>query len=386
MHSLQEATKLIEEESQKWNCEEKWILLEEAISHVLSEDLVATSPHPSFSKSAMDGYVISEEGDTFTIAGEIAAGDSREVQISKGQCYRIFTGAKVPLNSTRVVRQEFCESNNGVLRILREDQSNVLRLGEDFQKGEVIVSKGTALHSAHIGLAAGQGIEKLRVFEKASVGILSSGEELVPVSSIPGDSQIRNSNSPMLLSSLKHWNHPCKDWGITGDNQEELVEVLHEALGEHDVVILSGGASKGKYDLVKPACRALGVEFLIEGVRLRPGKPFSYGSFGSKGVFVLPGNPVAAYLTYLALVQPFLEARNSLNTTPIPAVASFQNKKTDFSCLIPARWKPGLGIEPVEFHGSGHIHALANADYCALIPENCEEVKAGEIVQAIPIR
>ena len=221
------------------------------------------------------------------------------------------------------------------------------------------------------------------MFESIHIGILSTGQELVEIDQPTNPSQVRNSNAVMLKSCVLELNCKVTDYGIVPDDPVTLEERLHHALEENDVVLITGGASKGKFDYVKPVCKRIGVEFVFEGVKMRPGKPVSYGSFGTRGVFVLPGSPVAALTCFLVLVKPFLQIRDKAKTIQLILANNLKPQKRNFTSFIPGRLNDHGQVVPVKFHGSGHIYALADAELLIKIEEDSKPKFKGDSVDCI---
>ena len=384
MINYTEVTKLLKTESKRWIRRVHKLPVESCKGHILAKNIEAPENYPAFDKSAMDGFAIAEEGHCeYNLVGVIAAGQIHDYQLSSNQCFQIMTGASIPVNTLKVIRQEFCEFNQNKMIIQNEDTENILRKGEDFNKGDKIISVGQKLNSAHAGLLAALGIIEVPVFESIQIGILSTGQELVEINQATNPSQVRNSNAVMLKSCVLDLNCKVSDYGIVPDDPEILEERLHYALEENDVVLITGGASKGKFDYVKPVCKRIGVEFVFEGVKMRPGKPVSYGSFGTRGVFVLPGSPVAALTCFLVLVKPFLQIRNKAKTIQLILAEDLIPQKRNFTSFIPGRLNNNGQVVPVKFHGSGHIYALADAELLVKIDEDSEPKYKGDSVDCI---
>ena len=384
MINYTKVTKLLKTESKRWIRRVHQLPVESCKGHILAENIEAPENYPAFDKSAMDGFAIAEEGHCeYDLVGVIAAGQTHDHQLSSNQCFQVMTGASIPANTIKVVRQEFCELTQNKIIIKNKDAENILKKGEDFTKGDKIISVGQKLNSAHAGLLSALGILKVPVFESIHIGILSTGQELVEIDQPTNPSQVRNSNAVMLKSCVLELNCKVTDYGIVPDDPIVLEERLHHALEENDVVLITGGASKGKFDYVKPVCKRIGVEFVFEGVKMRPGKPVSYGSFGTRGVFVLPGSPVAALTCFLVLVKPFLQIHDKAKTIQLILADKLKPQKRNFTSFVPGRLNDNGQVVPVKFHGSGHIYALADAELLIKIDEDSEPKYKGDSVDCI---
>ena len=384
MMNYTEVTNLLKNESPRWIRRIQELPIENCKGHILAKNIQAPENYPTFDKSAMDGFAIAEEGhDQYEIVGVLAAGQLHSHSVYGNQCFQIMTGASIPTNTLKVVRQEFCQLNKNRVRIQNKDNQNILRKGEDFLKGDLIISNGQKLNAAHIGLLAALGITHVPVFETIQIGILSTGQELVAIDQPTNPSQVRNSNAAMLKSCVLDLNCNVSDYGIVPDDPKILEERLHLALEENDVVLITGGASKGKFDYVKPVCKRIGVEFVFEGVKMRPGKPVSYGSFGTRGVFVLPGSPVAALTCFLVLVKPFLQVRQHAKTIQLVLAEDLKPQKMGYTSFVPGRLNDAGQVIPVKFNGSGHIYALADAELLIKIDDESQVKSKGDPINCI---
>ncbi len=384
MINYTEVIKLLKAESKRWIRRVHQLPVESSKGHIVAENIEAPENYPAFDKSAMDGFAIAEEGHCeYDLIGVVAAGQTHDYELNSNQCFQVMTGASIPINTLKIVRQEFCELNENKIIIQYEDTENILKEGEDFVKGDKIITAGQKLNSAHAGLLAALGITHVPVFEPIHIGILSTGQELVEIDKPTNPSQVRNSNAVMLKSCVLDLNCRVNDYGIVPDDANILEERLHDALEENDVVLITGGASKGKFDYVKPVCKRIGVEFVFEGVKMRPGKPVSYGSFGTRGVFVLPGSPVAALTCFLVLVKPFLQVRRHAQTIQLVLAENLTPQKLGFTSFIPGRLNETGQVLPVKFHGSGHIYALADAELLIKIDDDSGPKYKGDSVDCI---
>ena len=283
--------------------------LVDAFQHVLAQDVYAPICMPPFRQSAMDGYAINlNDLKCYEIIGEIKAGDAIEYHLNQGQAVKIFTGAPVPNTANAVVPIEkvSIESNTIFVDSAIVPNQNIRPLGEQNQKGDLILTEGTVLNAAAIGYLAGLGIHKVKVYKKPRIGIVVTGNELVTAGETLPFGKIYESNAIMLQTALKeHYFESIKHYR-TADNLNETKSVLKEAVDQNDFVLISGGISVGDYDFVAQALDLIGVETLFHKVRQKPGKPLYAGLFQNKLVFALPGNPAAALSCFYIYALPSL--------------------------------------------------------------------------------
>ncbi|MEY4653140.1 MAG: putative molybdopterin biosynthesis protein moeA, partial [Pseudomonadota bacterium] len=290
----------------------------EADGRVLAQDLVSALQVPPQDNSSMDGYALRcadlggrPETGGLPVSQRIPAGtEARPLQA--GTLARIFTGAPVPSGADAIVMQEDTEAlPDGTVRVLRPPSVGqwIRRSGEDVARGDTVLSAGTRLTPAELGLAASIGLAELPVAARLRVALFSTGDELVmpgtvrPEAMKPG--AIYNSNRFFLRAMLRRLGCEVSDLGIVPDRREATVQALREASAGHDLILTSGGVSVGEEDHIKPAVQALGSLDLWQ-IAMKPGKPFAYGRVGTAHFIGLPGNPVSSFVTFALLVRPFL--------------------------------------------------------------------------------
>lgn len=298
----------------------------EADGRVLAQDLVSALQVPAFDNSAMDGYAVRSAdaplpGAVLNVTQRIAAGHAGTL-LQPGQAARIFTGAPVPQGADAVVMQEDVQTMTSdagqaqvCLKVVPQVGQWIRRSGEDVQKGALVLSQGTRLRPAQLGLAASLGLAQVTVAARPRVALFSTGDELVmpgvvaPEAMPPG--AIYNSNRFFLKALLARLGAQVTDCGIVPDRRDQTLAALAQAAQDHDLVLTSGGVSVGEEDHIKPAVAALGELDLCQ-ISMKPGKPFAYGRIrrgdgGEHANFVgLPGNPVSSFVTFLLLVSPLL--------------------------------------------------------------------------------
>lgn len=293
------------------------IPLIDALDRVLAEPIVSPITVPPLDNSAMDGYAVCVADipgpDTrLPVSQRIPAG-SVGSPLRKGTAARIFTGAPVPPGCDAVVAQEQCTQDGDavIIRHVPGQGEHIRRAGEDIVAGAEILAAGTLLTPQAIGLAASVGASDLPLYRRLRVAVLSTGDELATPGEplLPG--RIFNSNKPMLLSLLKRLGCDTEDMGDVPDTLEATRSALRQAGRQFDLVLSTGGVSVGAEDHVKPAVEAEG-KLSLWSIAIKPGKPLAFGHVGRSAFFGLPGNPVAALVTFVLLVQPFVRACQGL--------------------------------------------------------------------------
>ena len=300
----------------------EWVDTFAADGRVLAEDLVAELQVPPQDNSSMDGYAVrcadlAQVNVVLQVTQRIPAG-SQGTALHAGQAARIFTGAPIPPGADAVVMQEDAQAlDDGRVQIKGVPTVGqwIRRSGEDITRGSTVLSKGTRLGPAELGLAASLGRDRLQVRAKPRVALFSTGDELVmPGTVAPADmppGAIYNSNRFFLRALLQRMGCQVTDLGIVPDRREATLAALADAARDHDLILTSGGVSVGEEDHIKPAVEALG-ELHLWSLAIKPGKPFALGSIrrggGSQSAHFmgLPGNPVSSFVTFLLLVRPFL--------------------------------------------------------------------------------
>ena len=358
--------------------------------YYLAQAISAQHDMPQFDNSAMDGYALclnsSDEQLRYRLIGRIAAGDTAEpFQLHTGQAVRIFTGAPIPQGCNAVIPQENTSASDDELLCLKAPKlgDNIRRRGEDFAQGTEILPQGHLLTPAAIGLAAGQGYAALPVHQRLRVTVFSSGNELLEPSQPLHSGAIYDANRYQLITWLEALNCEVRDGGILPDDLAHTAKQLLQASAHNDLIITSGGASVGEEDHLKAAISHIGTLTQWK-LAIKPGKPFAWGNIGSTAVMMLPGNPVATFVTFKMLVEPSLRVMmgahpNAALPAPIHAQANFSTQKAD------GRREFLRGILWHDAHGVAHVDRMSNQGshmLSACVQANCLiEVAAGVLVE-----
>jgi molybdopterin molybdotransferase len=385
---------------------------------VLAADVVADRDYPPFNKSLMDGYAVraadvAEGSVTLECIGEIAAGDEPGMDIQPGQAVAIMTGAPLPPHADAVVpvemRQSLEQRPGGASRVTLRGPANPARYisprGQDCAAGAVVLRRGQKLGPAQLAVAASVGATRLNVYPRPRAAVLATGNEIIPPDGSPGPSQIRNSNSIMLVSLLRRLGCEVTDLGTVADEPDLIRQAISRGMHEHDVLFITGGMSMGEHDYVPRVLLELGFELKITKLRIKPGKPFVFGlqpkppkppstpTAAAQGkamgyVFGLPGNPLSGFactlrlcarlLARLAGEDPQQRLIQSALTSPLPA-----NGPREF--YQPAVLRADHFVEPLEWKGSGDVFTLAGANGLIVRPEHEPAMPAGSVVQVLEI-
>ncbi|MFW5694123.1 MAG: molybdopterin molybdotransferase MoeA [Alkalispirochaeta sp.] len=383
--------------------------LPECLNRTLADTIRATSDEPRFRKAAMDGYAVGpHQADIpFEVVGSIAAGDSRDpdepAALSENQALRIMTGAVVPPDIERVIRFEStepvpndthgttteAEPRERIRDTVQESNTNIAERGENLHRGDPLLSP-RRLSAIDVGVLASQGYWQIPVIRQPSVGVISTGTELVSPEQpdLPAYA-IYNSNGYLVEAMVREHHATVRNYGIVGDDQQHITETIRTAVQQHDVVICSGGVSMGDLDFVPAALESLGAETHFHGLAVKPGRPTLFATLGTTLIFGLPGNPVSTWAQCEMFIAPALHAMQGLTYQPreaeIPLARSFSRSNADRHEYVPGYYRAGE-IHTIEYHGSGHISALASATLVFRVDRGVTDLAAGERVYARFIR
>jgi molybdopterin molybdotransferase len=372
----------------------------DALERVLAEMVSASHPLPAFPRSTVDGYAVgatethgaSESLPIYlTVAGESPMGAEPQFVLGKGQCGLIHTGGMLPEGADAVVMVEYTqESRDGEIEILRSAAlgENVINIGEDVKAGEEVIPSGRRLRPAEIGGLMALGITEVRVARQPKIGIISTGDEVIPPEEDANIGQVRDVNSYTLSALVQRAGAIPEMYGIIPDKFETVKKAAQQALSECDMVIITAGSSVSTRDITGDVINQLGKPgVLVHGVNIRPGKPTILGVCGGKAVIGLPGNPVSALVIAGLFVVPAIEnllgLRGSGISATIPAKLSINlSSKTGREDWIAVRLvagEEGNVAEPI-FGKSNLIFTLSRSDGMIRIPAEANGISAGEIV------
>jgi len=360
----------------------------ESPDRILSEDITSDIDMPPFDKSSMDGFACRrlEIHNELEIIETIQAGKKPENKLGRNQCARIMTGAAIPEGADCVIIVEETEIlPSGKLRFIGTYiKDNIAYKGEDVIKGDLLLGAWRQIKPQDIGLIASAGKITVSVSRMPAVAVISSGNEIVEPQYVPGESQIRNSNSWQLMAQIARAGAKGRYYGIARDDKDETFQLVSRAIEENDLVIITGGVSMGDFDFVPGVLENAGVRLLFTRVAVQPGKPTTFGIHENAAVFGLPGNPVSSFMMFEVLVRPFIQAMMNYNWHPscpeYPLKDDFSRKQTDRMALIPVRITEDGFVQTVEYHGSAHITALTGADGIITIPVGVNNLVKGTLL------
>ena len=372
----------------------KIALLNEALNEICAKDIIAIKDLPCFDNSALDGYAFNHKnaGKTLKIKGIIYAGEKKEFHLNDDECYKIMTGAIMPKGADTVLRTEDANVKNDVLFLPNEIKKfDGYRLkGEEVTKGKILIKKGEVITPRKIMLLASQGISEVEIYKKPKIALFSSGDELKEPWQKADEYEIYNANASGIEALLKNNGFKSKYLGIIKDEPLTIKESFEKCFKEFDFVITSGGASAGDKDYMDEILKDFGFKEIFDHVNIKPGRPTKCFIKDEKIVFVLAGNPTAAYLLAFLLVIPTLKKLINQNND------FFEISKTKFSGnlkLKSGRINTILGIydnfcfkviDDNKF-GSGTISPLAKATHLYLSDLDKKELKDGEIIEILKL-
>jgi len=402
--SFEDARRVVEDEASLVHASQtESVELLASAGRVLAGAILADRDIPPFPRSTRDGYAVqsadlSKLPSMLQVIGEIKAGEKLEnipATIGRGQTASIMTGAPVPGGADAVVMVEYSSQHGQQVEITKQVVSgeNIVPRGAEAQKGSPLIARGSRLTDAAIALAASAGNSKLQVYKRPRTAVLTTGDEIVAVDATPGPTQIRNSNSYSLAVQIRQAGGDPILLPIAPDDPGRLRELIEEGLN-CDLLLMTGGVSMGRYDLVEQVLSEMQAEFFFSGAKIQPGRPVVFGKCqcgagapAGTYFFGLPGNPVSTMVTFELFARPMLEALAGMS----PRKLAFVHAKLKSEIKV----KPGLKrflpailsgevensqVELVAWQGSGDIAATARANCYVVIPPDRERIPAGEWV------
>jgi molybdopterin molybdotransferase len=406
------------------------------LGRVLAKDVLADRDFPPFPRSTRDGFAVraadvAQTPASLRVVGQVKAGGSFDGVVSAGQAVEIMTGAPVPAGADAVVMLEYTSprpdaGNNGPPGEIKVERSvspgeNIVAAGSEARAGQLILPRGTRLTPASLAMAAGAGQCRLNVFARPRVAILSTGDELVEAGDKPGPNQIRNSNTYSLAALVESAHAEPMRLPIAPDDPATLADLLRAGLSA-DMLLVSGGVSMGKFDLVEAVLKKMGADFYFVGVLIQPGKPVVFGqvkfseeSNGSSSnrqaqeplgtaagqhplkrfraaiPFIgLPGNPISAMVCFDLFARPLIDALSAAAPQRLPIAQAKLRKdlrtKTGLTRFLPAVLQGDVfnpEVEAIAWQGSGDLLASAQANCYLVVPPDREALAAGETVSVM---
>jgi molybdopterin molybdotransferase len=347
---------------------------------------------PPFDKALMDGYVhrSAEGAGAYPVAGEVLAGHRPGATLPPGACLRIMTGAPIPTGGDAVTpREEAREVGGGQVALpSTEPGRNILRRGTEYRRGDTVVPAGVRLRPQEVGVLAAVGRTQVLCHPRPRVAVLATGDELVEAAAQPEEGQLRSSNGPMLVALAERAGAEARSLGIARDCPEALARLIELGLAD-DVLILAGGVSEGKLDLVPAVLESLGAQAIFHKVNIKPGKPLLFAtSKEGKLVFGLPGNPVSAFVTFEVFVRPALGALAGRPNAGLPTARARLLEalahSSDRPTYHPAHLE-GEGVRAVPWRASADLASLLPANALVVLPAGKHLFPAGEMMDVMAL-
>jgi molybdopterin molybdotransferase len=402
---FEQARKMVEEHAARLAATSpELVALTEAFGRVLAEALLADRDFPPFPRSARDGYAVrasdvAKVPTRLRVAGEVKAGaDPAGIPavIETSEAAAIMTGAPVPKGADSVLMVEYTSRDGEWVEVLKSvaEGENIVPQASEARSGETLIAPGQRLDAAAVAVAASVGKRQVRVYGLPSVAILATGDEIVDITAQPGPNQIRNSNTFSLAAQVWAAGGRPVLLPIAADDREPLSGLVEQGLG-CDLLLLAGGVSMGKYDLVEEVLAERGAEFLFTGALIQPGKPVVFGRMprerGGRYFFGLPGNPVSTMVTFELFARPMIEALGGASPRPLRFYPARLEKEITVRPGL-TRFLPGMlcgelssvGVALAPWHGSGDVAGAARANCYVVVPPDREHIAAGDTVAVLP--
>jgi molybdenum cofactor synthesis domain-containing protein len=382
------------------------VSLEEAYGRILAEDVISKIDVPNFDKSAMDGYAVIAE-DTYEasifnpillkIIGKNPIGEEPKVYLNHGEAVEVSTGSPLPKNANAVILLEWTKKvSEDLIEVYHSVHpwENVTRIGDDLRKGEVVLKKGVKLLPQDIGVLKVLGLEKIKVFKKPKVALISTGDELVESIKDLKPFKVIDVNKPILTGMIIESGGEPLDLGLAKDDFNEIKMKIKEGLEKADMIVLTGGTSVGEKDLVPEAINSLGFPGVIShGIAIRPGGATCLGVLNGKPVFGLSGYPVAAIIGFKLFVKPLIQiflgsSQDLMVKLRVKAARRIPSPPgvKSFVRVIIKKFGKNYLAEPISTSGSGILSSIVKANGIIEIPEESEGIEEGEEVEAYLFR
>jgi molybdopterin molybdotransferase len=367
------------------------VALDAAAARVLAVDVAADRDSPALDRSARDGYAVraADLPGELAVIGEVRAGERFVGAVGPGQAVEIMTGAPVPAGADAVVMVEDTHAGNGRVRIDRGVQpaQAINRRGSEAAAGEIVLRAGTRLDYTGIAALAAFGHSRVAVYRRPTVAIVATGDEIVEVEETPAEFQIRNSNAHSLAAQVTRAGGAPVILPLSRDTVEHTRQMVSHGF-EADLLLISGGVSAGKYDVVEEVLAGIGAEFYFDRVLIQPGQPLVFGRALGKFFFGLPGNPSSTMVTFEVFARAALELLGGETETalmmPWARLTREFRHRPGLTRFLPARLTAdGAEVTPVAWHGSGDIPALTRANAFLVADPSREVYAAGEWIRVL---
>lgn len=368
------------------------ISVADSVGYVLAENIYSPIAMPPFNKSAMDGFAFKffPDNNEYKLKNLIQAGQISTDCLDNVECVKIMTGAALPIGYDTVVEVEKAEINNDSVTFTTEFEKgrNVCLLGEDVQKGQLVLKENTILKTSHIALLASVGLAKVKVYQKPTVSVINTGGEIVEPGNSLSENKIYNSNGSQMLALLKNEGISADYQGIVKDVPEDIRKEIKKGL-EQDLLIVTGGVSMGDYDFVPKIFKELGVKEIFHKIRIKPGKPLFFGTHPRGIVMGIPGNPVSNFMAFQLFIKTVIEhLKGNIKYSPVMNEAvltgDFKQSNAERKNFVVSKiTRNGSLIEamPINTNGSGDIFSLSLANGVIIVEVGIKQLNKGETVK-----
>jgi molybdopterin molybdotransferase len=367
------------------------VYLSTAAGRVLATDVTADRPYPPLPRSIRDGFAVraADFPGRVRVVGEVRAGEVFPRSLGPDEAVEIMTGAPVPSGADAVIMVEHAHHENGTVTTDRAVNAGdfIVSSGSEACAGAVVLERGTRLDFGHLAAAATVGAAIVPVYVRPEVAVLATGDELVRIEQKPAAHQIRNSNSHTVAAQVERAGAVPKILPVAKDDYAATKQLVEQGL-RSDLLLLSGGVSAGKYDLVEQVLADLGAEFFFDRVLIQPGQPLVFGRVRGRYFFGLPGNPASTMVTFEIFARAALDLIAGRRESPLPFVyarlAGNFRHKPGLTRFLPARLAPcGREVTPLAWQGSGDVFAMANANAFLVAREDRESWERGDFIEVL---
>jgi molybdopterin molybdotransferase len=379
------------------NLKTETIGIDDAQGRVLAEDVIAGDTIPPFTRSLVDGYAVKakdvqgakETSPAFlNFKGEVRIGEEAHISISAGDCVYVSTGSMVPEGSDAIVMQEQTRRVPGAVEITKAvfQGENICYAGEDIQKGATVIRKGKRITSFDAGVFAALGVTSIPVYKKPKIALISSGDEIVGIDEATPLGKVRDINRYTISALVQKGGAQVTFLGLAKDSIADITEKLSPAQ-DYDMVLISGGSSKGERDFITASIEKLGGEIIFHGINIKPGKPTIFGTLFGKPIFGLPGHPSSCAMVTVRFVLPLVrrlqgdtEHEERITEGVLTANVPSSYGIEEFARVTLEKTDEDYRVTPI-FSKSSLISSLARADGYIIVPERTEGLEKGEVVE-----
>jgi molybdopterin molybdotransferase len=366
--------------------------LQSAMGRVLAENVAADRDTPALSRSVRDGFAVraADVPGALQVIGEVRAGERFAREVGPGQAVEIMTGAPIPAGADAVVMVEHTVRENGLVHIDRaaEPHQFINPQGCEATANQVVLQAGKRLDYTDIAMLAAFGRNHVKVYRRPEAAIVATGDEIVEIDEQPAAFQIRNSNAYSLAAQVTRAGGVARVMPLARDTVDHTTSVVGQALTS-DLLLLSGGVSAGKYDVVEQVLAGFGAHFYFDRVLIQPGQPVVFGHINSKVFFGLPGNPSSTMVTFEIFARAALELLGGQEEIALPMTYARLTRdfrhRAGLTRFLPARLSAdGSLVTPVDWHGSGDVPALTRANAYLVADPDRGEYPSGEWIRVLP--